>query len=450
MDLRNRKVTLVGMGKTTLAAVRLLLREGAQPFVTEKSELEKVRESAETLKSLGVPYECGGHSTRALAGADFVIPSPGVDPQIAPIVEATRTGARVLCEMELASRFNRAKVLAVTGTNGKTTTTELLRALVESCGHRVLLAGNNEMPFSEAVLVEPAPDYIVLEVSSYQAELNQTFRPWMAAVLNVTPDHLSRHKSLVAYAEAKAHLLAEQQESDYAILNADDFLVETMAALTRATCRKFSMSRKVSQGLWSDGDGIYEGDTRVASTGDILLRGRHNLSNVLAALAMMRAGAFDWDRTLEGLRRFRGVEHRIEFVARIKEVDYYNDSKSTNIESLRVALDSFEIPVILIAGGRGKGADYRVLLDLVARKVKYLITLGEDAPLLEKAFGDRVRTERAGDLPYAVRRAAALARTGDTVLLSPACASFDMFTGFEHRGRVFKECVRGLEEGGGR
>ena len=450
MDLRNRRVTLVGMGKTSVAAVRLLLREGAVPFVTEKSERDSVKESAEVLDTLGVPYECGAHTAYAIADAEFIIPSPGVDPSIAPIMEATRCGARLLCEMELASRFNRAKVLAVTGTNGKTTTTELLRALVASCGHRVLLAGNNEMPFSAAVLADPAPEFIVLEVSSYQAELNQTFRPWMAAVLNVTPDHLSRHKSMVEYAEAKARLLAMQRETDYAILNADDPLVETMTALTRASCKKFSLSIKVSQGLLSDGEAIYEGDVQVASNQDILLKGRHNLANVLAALAMMRAGAFDWERTLEGLRQFRGVEHRIEFVARIKDVDYYNDSKSTNIESLRVALESFEIPVILIAGGRGKGADYRVLLDLVTRRVKRMITIGEDAPLLERAFEDRVGIERAGDLPYAVRRASAIAKPGDIVLLSPACASFDMFTGFEHRGRVFKECVRHLEGGDSR
>ncbi|MCC6698460.1 MAG: UDP-N-acetylmuramoyl-L-alanine--D-glutamate ligase [Candidatus Hydrogenedentes bacterium] len=450
MDLRNRKVTLVGMGKTTLAAVRLLLREHAEPFVTDKAPREDVLKAAETLESLGVSYECGGHTDRAFSGAEYVIPSPGVDPRIGPIAEATRDGARILCEMELASRFNRSKVLAVTGTNGKTTTTELLRALVASCGHEVLLAGNNEMPFSAAVLVEPAPEFIVLEVSSYQAELNQTFRPWVAAVLNVTPDHLARHDSMVGYAEAKARLLAMQQESDCAVLNADDPLVETMAALTKASCRRFSLTRRVTQGLWSDGDGIFEGDDQVAASSDILLKGRHNLANVLAALAMMRAGAFDWEGTLEGLRRFRGVEHRIEFVASVNGVDYYNDSKSTNIESLRVALESFDIPVILIAGGRGKGADYRVLLDLVTRRVKRMITIGEDAPLLEEAFADRVRTERAGDLPYAVRRASAVAEPGDIVLLSPACASFDMFTGFEHRGRVFKECVRSLEGGDSR
>ncbi|MCC6488599.1 MAG: UDP-N-acetylmuramoyl-L-alanine--D-glutamate ligase [Candidatus Hydrogenedentes bacterium] len=450
MDLRNRKVTLVGMGKTTLAAVRLLLREHAEPFVTEKAPRENVLEAAEDLESLGVSYECGGHTDRAFSGAEYVIPSPGVDPRMGPIAEATRNGARILCEMELASRYNRSRVLAVTGTNGKTTTTELLRALVESCGHRVLLAGNNELPFSAAVLADPAPEFIVLEVSSYQAELNQTFRPWLAAVLNVTPDHLARHESMVGYAEAKGRLLALQRESDFAVLNADDPMVEAMAALTKASCRRFSLARRVTQGLWTDGEGIYEGDLQVASSSDTRLKGRHNLANVLSALAMMRAGAFDWGRTLEGLRQFRGVEHRIEFVARINGVDYYNDSKSTNIESLRVALESFDVPVILIAGGRGKGADYRVLNDLVTRRVKRMITLGEDAPLLEQAFESRVCTERAGDLAYAVRRAASIAKPGDIVLLSPACASFDMFTGFEHRGRVFKDCVRSLEGGASR
>jgi len=223
--------------------------------------------------------------------------------------------------------------------------------------------------------------------------------------------------------------------------------VRPMADRGRGEAWTFSLEGMVERGLWLDGDAIRQGDDVVARTADTPLPGRHNLQNVLCALSMARAGGFDWPGVLEGLRGFRGVEHRIEHVTRIGGADYYNDSKSTNIDSLKVALESFSRPVVLIAGGRGKGADYRVLRELVAQTVKRLVTIGEDAPLLEEAFGDLVATERASDMDDAVDRAAGAAGAGDVVLLSPACASFDMYDDFEQRGRVFKEIVRKRAEG---
>jgi UDP-N-acetylmuramoylalanine--D-glutamate ligase len=447
MNVHGKKVTVVGMGRTALALVRLLLREGAAPFVTEFSGAESLQPFKQELTAMGVPFETGRHTEAAFAGAAYVIPSPGVPPKLAPIEAALARGAQVIGEIEFASHFCASKTLAVTGTNGKTTTTELLRALVATCGHSVALAGNNDMPLSAAVMENPAPDYIVIEVSSYQLETACTFRPWIGAVLNVTPDHLARHGDMEGYSAVKARLFANQAAGDTAVLNADDARVAAMGVPEGARRKSFSLARRVEDGLWLRGNEICEGDAVVATTADTLLRGRHNYENVCAALTMMRAGGFDWEKTLEGLRQFRGVEHRIELVESREGVDFFNDSKSTNIDSLRVALESFTQPVVLIAGGRGKGADYRVLRDLVRTHVSTLVTIGEDAALLEEAFDGLVDVRRAADMGDAVNLAANAARSGDAVLLSPACASFDMFENFEHRGRVFKECVRKCLEG---
>jgi UDP-N-acetylmuramoylalanine--D-glutamate ligase len=441
MQVRGRKVTVVGMGETCIALVRLLLREGAHPFVTESNNAPKIAGRSRELEALGVPYETGGHTPAAFAGADLVISSPGVSPHIAPIQQALAEGADVIGEMEFAFSFCNSRVLAVTGTNGKTTTTELLRALVAACGHSVVLAGNNAFPFSAAVMLEQAPEFIVLEVSSYQLETARCFRPWIGAALNITPDHLARHGSLDHYASVKARMFMNQQPGDVAVINHDDPLVRDMALHSLASVWPFSLGTRLETGLWLDGDVIRHGSEVVASASDTALPGRHNLQNVLCALTMMRAGGLDWEKTIDGVRAFRGVEHRIEHVAEFQGIDFYNDSKSTNIDSLKVALESFDRPVVLIAGGEGKGSDYRVLRDLVRERVRKMVTIGLDAPKLEEAFGDLVTAERAEDMADAVERAARTAVSGDVVLLSPACASFDMFDNFEHRGRVYKECV---------
>ncbi|MCX5769707.1 MAG: UDP-N-acetylmuramoyl-L-alanine--D-glutamate ligase [Candidatus Hydrogenedentes bacterium] len=441
MDVKGKKVTVVGLGQTAVALVRLLLREGAKPFVTEKASGPKYEPLRAQLDALGVSCETGGHSDEAFDGARFVIPSPGVPPALDLIRRAQSAGAQVTGEMEYAFQFCRSRLLAVTGTNGKTTTTELLRALVNSCGRPVVLAGNNAFPFSAAVMLEPVPEFIVLEVSSYQLETAREFRPSIASVLNVTPDHLARHGSVDKYAAVKSRIYANQTEADAAVINHDDPYVKRMGERLRARIVPFSQVERLENGLWTDGAGIFAGNVRVAKTSDTRLPGRHNMENVLCALAMMRAGGFDWPCAIRGLRGFRGVEHRIEFVVRHAGVDWYNDSKSTNIDSLRVALESFNEPIVLIAGGQGKGSDYRVLRDTVAGRVRRLVTIGEDAEKLEAAFGDIVAAERAQDMADAVAKAGAVAEPGNVVLLSPACASFDMFDNFEHRGRVFKECV---------
>lgn len=441
MDVKGNKVTVVGLGQTALAAVRLLLREGARPFVTDSSDGPKQTKLRETLEAWDVPCELGGHTHAAFDGAALVIPSPGVPPNAEAIERARAAGAEVVGEMEFAFAYCRSSILAVTGTNGKTTVTELLTALIGACGRHVQLAGNNACPFSAAVMLEPPPEFTVLEVSSYQLETARTFRPWVAAVLNVTPDHLTRHRSIEAYAELKARIFANQRAGDVAVVNYDDPLVRPMADRAQAAVWPFSQQARLPAGLWCDGETIRLGDEALAHVSDTQLRGRHNIQNVLCALSAMRAGGFDWPATLEGLRAFRGVEHRIEYVAEIDGVAFYNDSKSTNVESLRVALESFDGPVVLIAGGRGKGSDYAVLEALIRERVPKMVVLGEDAPKLEQAFATVTDVELVKDMASAVTRTLAAARPGDVVLLSPACASFDMYENFEHRGRVFKQCV---------
>lgn len=445
MELRGAKVTLVGLGETAVALVRLLEARGARPFVTESGPGKEALRAA--LETAGVPYEVGGHSPAAFDGAAIVVPSPGVAPDIAPIEAARSRGASVLGEMEIAARFCRSKVLAVTGTNGKTTTTELLKEMVSACGRSVLLAGNNALPFSAAVAQEPAPEFIVLEVSSYQLETAITFHPWIGCVLNLTPDHLGRHKTMDGYAAVKARLFANQGAGSIAVVNEDDPWTSEMHVPTGVRRLGFSLLRRPAAGLWCDGKRILDGDEAVAGAADVPLPGRHNLENALAALTMMRAGGFPWEPTLDALRGFRGVEHRIEHVLCLDGVDYYNDSKSTNVDSLKVALESFSRPLVLIAGGRGKGTGYESLRGLVGEHVKALVTLGEDAPRLEHDLAGIVPTVRAADMGEAVALARSRASSGDAVLLSPACASFDMYVNFEERGRHFKECVRAMADG---
>lgn len=446
INVKNKQVTIVGMGKTAVALARLLLREGAMPFVSDSENRASLQPFKEELEELGVPYECGNHSPLAFTNCEIVIPSPGAPPTIEPIARAVRHGATLVSELDFAFEFCRVPILAVTGTNGKTTTTELIAAMLRACGHQVVLAGNNAYPFSQAVLDNPAPDYFVLEVSSYQLETSTGFHPWIGAVLNITEDHLTRHQSMDQYAAEKAKLFALQTADEIAVFNADDPRCVSLAPNSLAKRWSFSLRDQVAQGLWLDGGVIRQDAEAVADTGDIRIPGRHNLANVLAALTVVRAGGFDWNRCRDGLRKFHGVEHRLEDVDTVDGARFVNDSKSTNLDSLRVALDSFDEPIVLIAGGRGKGGDYAELAPLVRQKVKRLVAIGEDAPKLEDAFGTSIPVVRARSMEDAVFKARESAGPGYVVLLSPGCASFDWYNNFEERGRAFKRAVRKLAD----
>ena len=444
--LKGKRAVLVGLGRSSVGAARLLLREGAAPFITDNADGDRLAPWKVACDALGVPYETGGHGGGVFDSADVIVPSPGVPAALPPLEAARRRGVPVAGELELASRLCAAPMLAVTGTNGKTTVTELLRSMVEACGKTAALAGNNDTPLSEAVLLPETPDWVVVEVSSYQMETADRFHPRVAAVLNVTPDHLKRHGTLEVYAAMKARVFARQGAGDAAVLNAADPRVAALPVPEGVRRVPFSAAGRLDGGVWTEDGAVFLGADRIMDPGDNPLPGAHNLENVMAALAVMAGAGLPLDRAVAALRSFRGVEHRIEFVLRDPErgCDYYNDSKSTNVDSLRVALESFDRPVVLIAGGRGKGDDYRPLRETVRRHAARLVTMGEDAPALEAAFGDMVPAERADGMDDAVRRARALAAPGWAVLLSPACASFDLYNNFEERGRDFKRAVRAV------
>lgn len=439
-----KHVTIAGLGRSALGAARLLQAVGAHPFVTDAADVPSMQPWKNELDALGVPYECGGHTERAIDPCDLLVMSPGVPAKAPAFAPLLARGVPMIAELELGFLHTQARVIAVTGTNGKTTVTELLRAILAECGERVVLAGNNATPLSLAALEAPDARYAVVEVSSYQLETCEQFRPWLGCVLNLSPDHLARHTDMNGYAAAKAKLFARQGEGDVAVINEDDPYTRVMPTPSGVRRLGFSLHREVADGLWTDGDGIFEGRARIARLSDIPIPGRHNVANVLAALTLLRAGEFPWEPVLHGLRAFRAVEHRIELVAEIDGVRYYNDSKSTNIDSLRVALESFREPIVLIAGGRGKGADYGVLAPLVTARTRHLVCIGEDAPLLQAAFGTARPTSHAESMAEAVAQARDIAQTGEVVLLSPGCASFDWYNNFEERGHDFKRCVLAL------
>jgi UDP-N-acetylmuramoylalanine--D-glutamate ligase len=443
MGMEMNEIVIAGMGRSGLAAAELALRKGMRPCLSDSRPAAALETGVAFAEKCDVPYECGGHSEEMFRNADVIVLSPGVPPE-QPLLKACREqGVPVISELEFAWQFCNTAVLAVTGTNGKTTTTELLRAMIAACGHRTGLAGNNAVPFSRAVLEEPVPAYLVLEVSSYALERAFTFRPQVAAALNLSEDHLGRHRTMEEYARVKSRIFARMRAGGSAVLNADDPYTREMPVPDDVAILTFSRRGQYADVIAGEEFIRVKGDA-VLPVSEIPLPGAHNLENALAAIAMIHAGGFEMDRALGGLRAFRGVEHRIEYVGDFKGAAWYNDSKATNIGSLRVALESFGQPVVLIAGGEGKGADYRVLRDTIAAHARHLITLGRDAPLLEDAFGDLLPLDRAQDMAGAVALAAGCVEKGDIALLSPGCASFDMYPDFEARGRDFKACVMAL------
>jgi len=441
MDLKEKKVVIVGLGETARAAAGLLKRLGAQPFVSESRALPGDDAGLQELEALSIPYETGGHTEQAFAGCHFVLPSPGVPATLPAIQHALHNGARILTELDAAWPSCRSKVIAVTGTNGKTTVTELLARIIQHCGHSVLLAGNNALPFSRAVTHTPAPEFMVLEVSSYALEHTRQFHPRAAAVLNLTPDHLERHGSMEAYAAAKARIFRNQTPNDIAVLNYDNEWTRKMSQGLMPEILWFSMERMVRHGLaYQDGD-ICEMGHPLARGSVVQLPGAHNMANVLAALTLARAAGFDWGSAVAAVEEFQGVEHRIERVPNDLGIDVYNDSKATNLESMRVALESFGDPVVLIAGGRGKGEDYGEVSELVAGRTRHVVLVGEEAPAMHDAWMDKASCEHAESLEDAVRKGIEAAKPAGTLLFSPGCASFDSFRNFEERGTAFKASV---------
>jgi len=428
-----------------------LSARGATVALNDAQPVEKWSPEALALKEEGVGCLAGEPPGWLLDQLDLVVISPGVPTKAIPVRYAERAGAEVIGEVELASRYLKGRIVAITGSNGKTTTTSLIGKLLQDAGLPAQVGGNIGTPLISLVERSSEDTWTVVEMSSFQLETISEFHPTVAVALNVTPNHLDRYESFTDYAAAKHRIFMNQQPGDIAILNVDDEIVSSWAKGLRAHVTSVSVSTELADGLFLRGSEIVcrtrEGERVLLSSRDMKLRGRHNLENVLAALAAGLACGAAPDSMRETIRNFEAVEHRLEFVAEIEGVKFYNDSKATSVDATLKALEAFAEEsgkVVLILGGRGKKAPYAPLGSLVRKRVRKLILVGEDADTIARELGEFAASERASDLQDAVKLSFDAAQAGDIVLLAPACASFDMFESFEHRGRVFKEEVQSL------
>jgi len=447
MDLHGKRVLVVGLGKSGVASALFLKAHGARVTVSDTKTGDELHSEIPVLLDHGITVETGGHGERTFRGQDLIEVSPGIPLDGPALVQARALGGSVIGEMELAARFLRGPIVAITGSNGKTTTTTLTGEIMTAGGFSALVGGNIGTP-AIALAERATPEsVIVLEVSSFQLETIHSFRPKVAVILNVTPDHLDRHRTFEAYVDAKARILENQQSADLAVLNAADPTCVAMAARTKAQVFWFSRQKEVQQGAWVlDGNILFrEGaqQREIMLVSEIPLKGAHNLENVLAAVcagALMGCAA---EKIRQAVREFKAVEHRLEHVATIRGVDYYNDSKATNVDATIKALESFPANIHLILGGKDKGSDYTLLNDLLRQRVKRVYTIGAAAAKIESQIKG-VEVVHADTVENALRKANAVAEPGDVVLLAPACASFDQFKNYEQRGQVFKEIVRAL------
>ncbi|HUA14540.1 MAG TPA: UDP-N-acetylmuramoyl-L-alanine--D-glutamate ligase [Verrucomicrobiae bacterium] len=452
MELNGKRVLVVGLGKSGVASALFLKAHGARVTVSDTKSGDELRNEIPLLLDHGITVETGGHGERTFRGQDLIVVSPGVPVDAPALVQARSLGEAIIGEIELAAQFLPGPIVAITGSNGKTTTTTLAGEIMTAGGFSTLVGGNIGTPAISLAERTKPETVIVLEVSSFQLETIQTFRPKVAVVLNVTPDHLDRHRTFEVYVNAKARIFENQQASDFAVLNGDDPTCVGLAARTRAQVFWFSRQKEVQRGacvldgkiVFRDGDGQRE----ILQVSEIPLKGAHNLENVLAAVCAGALMGCAPEKIRQAVHDFKAVEHRLEFVATIRGVDYYNDSKATNVDATIKALESFPANIHLILGGKDKGSDYTVLNDLLRKRVKRVYTIGAAAAKIEsqivssKDGGPEV--VHAETLENAIRKASAVAEPGDVILLAPACASFDQFKSYEHRGKVFKEVVKAL------
>ena len=448
MDLRDRRVTVVGLARSGLAAARLLQQKGAYVTVADAKPSAASPEALARLNPQRLDVKVGAGHEAALQAADLVVISPGVPFRIEALEAARRRGIKVIGELELASWFLASPIVAITGTNGKSTTVTLTGLMLQQSGKRAFVGGNLGTPLCEAVLAGPF-DYVVAEVSSFQLETIERFHPRVAAILNITPDHLDRYWSADDYAAAKFRIFENQTAEDRALLNLDDARVARLQGTLRARTLAFSRLHPVGgDGAWLDGDRIVTRmDGRreeVIRTGELRLIGAHNVSNAMAALSVGLLCGCPLDTIQQVLRTFPGLDHALQVVRDRRGVRFVNDSKGTNVDATVKALESLDPPIVLIAGGRDKGGDFARLSEPIQRRVKRLILIGEAAGRIADAMGGFERVTRAESLREAVTLAANEAVAGDVVLLSPACASFDMFADYQDRGRQFQALVNEL------
>ncbi len=444
MEIKGKKVLVLGLARTGRECARFLAQRGASVQVTDVRSEEELKQEMETLAALPIRYFLGGEDPDWLEGVDIIVPSPGVPAENVLLKEGSRRGIKILSEIEFACRFLRAPLVAITGTNGKSTTTTLVGEMLKASGGKVFVGGNIGTPLIG--FVGGDWEWGVVEVSSFQLEWIEEFRPRISVLLNLTEDHLDRYPNFRAYCHAKQRIFEAQAANDIAILSRDDRLVWEMRKRIRARVVSFGFS-EVDDGvfvaaremIWRDGS-----REEKFPLSRVKIQGVHNVENMMAAIAVAKSAGVSASLIQKVLEEFPGLEHRLEFVREKDGVRYYNDSKGTNVGAVVKSLASFSDPVILLAGGVDKGGDYGILRQEIRQKVRRLVLFGEAQEIIARALGDLTETVIVENLEAAVDDAFAHARAGEVVLLSPACSSFDMFRNYAERGQVFKSLVQAL------
>jgi UDP-N-acetylmuramoylalanine--D-glutamate ligase len=448
MEIKGKNISVIGAVRSGIGAAKLIKKLGGIPFVSDSSDTEKLRQSVLSLADENIDFELGGHSDRVY-NCTMMVVSPGVPSDSFVVKKAMSKKIKVISEIELAAAFCKGNIIAITGTNGKTTTTTLCGYVFNHCGKKTYTAGNIGIAFSEIALDVNKDEFVALEVSSFQLDFIEKFKPKVAIILNITPDHLNRYENNYEnYALSKLKIFDNQDPSDYLIINRDSKDLMNFFKSSGSVIVNFSTSTKMTDGCWFENEMVsfrlngYEKFN--CRRDDISLPGEHNLSNTMAVICAAKIFGLNSGKIIEALKLFKGVEHRLEFVREIDGVKYINDSKGTNVDSVWFALKSFDSPIFLILGGQDKGNDYNQIKDLVIQNVKKIFAIGSSAEKVFNFFHAFVKVEIKESLQSAVLSANQEAREGEIVLISPACASFDMFDNYEHRGKVFKEAVFNL------
>jgi UDP-N-acetylmuramoylalanine--D-glutamate ligase len=450
MELKGKKVLVVGLGKSGRSAALFLRHQGAVVTVSDVRSAESLAREIPALIEEGIMVEAGGHGVLTFRRQDLIVVSPGVPLNTPELAQVRAFGLPVIGELELAANFLRGRILAITGSNGKTTTTALVGEILKEAGLDTQVGGNIGTPVVDLIPGSKDDSWSVLEVSSFQLESTVSFRPAIAVILNITPDHLDRHGSLENYAQAKERIFAQQQPGDCVVLNAGNALAAEAAKRAPSRVFFFSMEHAVEQGAWlEDGYVVYREAANAAvekimPLSGITLKGSHNVENVLAAVVAARQAGASAEAVRRAIEKFHAVEHRLEFVATVNGVQYYNDSKATNVDATAKAIAAFQSGIHLILGGKDKGSDYTTLSPLLRERVKAVYTIGAAAAKIESHLRGVVSLSSCETLEKAVAAASEAARPGEVVLLAPACSSFDQFDSYEHRGQVFKQLVADL------
>lgn len=448
--LKDRKVMVIGLGRSGIAAARFAALRGAHVTVLEKRNFPELKGAVSKLDNLRIEYSFGRNDPKLMLEADMIVVSPGVPLNIPGFDDARRKGIPIIGELELAVREIKTPIVAVTGTNGKTTTTSLIGHLLSACGFKTCVGGNIGNALTGLIEEANKSEWVVVEVSSYQIETTPSLSPGIAVLLNVTPDHLDRHASFEEYLNIKAQLFAALNKESYGIYNSADRAVEQAVKKSNGRLIPFDASAKKDTGGWFDNGALWtklgSREPEKWSLKNVNLKGAHNRENILASIIVAALCGCEKDGIQHALQAFKGLSHRIEFVCEYNGVRYYDDSKGTNVGATLAALESFDAPVILIAGGQDKGTGYETLIPAVKNRVKKMILMGEARQKMKKELGSLTKTVLAETMEDAVKLASESAVAGDVVLLSPACSSFDMFKDYAERGDVFVRAVKKIAE----